>query len=499
MSPRRAISNVLTMRPSGESGPRVISGEQSRRLLDVRRRMTSSLPPRELLRQLCMRMADIVDAKVAVLGRRDHRWVVLAESSEMPRLFGPANEAPDTFDEIAVRLQRGVAQWRHDNADWTLVGLAPLPEASGILVLEGDWMQSASVLRDMVQSLLCGPSQNAPRMSISDAAHNLARELTGITGISQVSELVLRHVVQAVPCRLATFAVPTERGDLAIVATYGHPLALTSHLRIAPGVGVIGTVYQTAAPMLVADVTTVRGAAGRRHRYRTDSFAALPIMAGPDVLGVLCVTDREGDRPFSSEDVSNLEVMIAPVALALARERAERQAHLYAQAAIVDPTSGLFNRPYFQSRLEEELQRSSRHATPVSLLMIDIDAFKTINDTFGHIAGDTVIRDVSDILRRSVRLFDVCARYGGEEFAVLMPGSGIESATAIAERIRRRIHAYHSTDHGLANLRVTVSIGVAESRRGAAAREMIERADNALYAAKRAGKNRVSTSDQVGG
>ncbi|MGH9204915.1 MAG: diguanylate cyclase, partial [Vicinamibacterales bacterium] len=283
---------------------------------------------------------------------------------------------------------------------------------------------------------------------------------------------------------------------LSIIATYGYPLALSEHLRIAPGEGVIGTVYQKGLAIRVSDVTTVRGLTSRRFRYRTNSFAALPVMAGSEVLGVLCATDREGDVPFSSEDVANLQMMTAPVALALARERAERQAQLYAQAAIVDPASGLFNRPYFQSRLEEELQRSSRHATPVSLLMIDIDAFKTINDTFGHVAGDTVIRDVSDILRRSVRLFDVCARYGGEEFAVLMPGSGVESATAIAERIRRRIQAYHSADKGLGNLRVTVSIGVAESKRGAAAREMIERADSALYAAKRAGKNRVSTSDQ---
>jgi diguanylate cyclase (GGDEF)-like protein len=218
------------------------------------------------------------------------------------------------------------------------------------------------------------------------------------------------------------------------------------------------------------------------------------VTAGSDVLGVLCVTDRDGDVALSVDDVADLGILLAPVALALVRERTQRQAQFFAQAAIVDPSSGLFNRPYFQSRLQEELQRSTRQNTPVSLLMLDIDSFKSINDTFGHLAGDTVIKDVADILKSSVRVFDVCARYGGEEFAVVMPGSSLDSATAIAERIRQRIHSYHSTDRALSALRVTVSIGVAESGPLGSVREVIERADAALYAAKRAGKNRVSTA-----
>jgi diguanylate cyclase (GGDEF)-like protein len=304
----------------------------------------------------------------------------------------------------------------------------------------------------------------------------------------------VRHAVQVLPCRVATFAVPTDQGNLSIVATHGYPVALTEHLRISPGAGVIGAVYQKGVPMRVADVTALEGFERKRSRYRTKSFAALPVSAGSDVLGVLCVTDRDGDAPFSVENVAHLGMLLAPVALALARERTRREAQFYAQAAIVDPASGLFNRPYFQNRLQEELQRSTRQNTPVSLLMIDIDSFKNINDTFGHLAGDTVIKDVADILKSSVRVFDVCARYGGEEFAVVMPGSSVDSATTIAERIRQRIHSYHATDRALAGLRVTVSIGVAESGALGGVRDVIERADGALYAAKRAGKNRVSKS-----
>jgi diguanylate cyclase len=112
-----------------------------------------------------------------------------------------------------------------------------------------------------------------------------------------------------------------------------------------------------------------------------------------------------------------------------------------------------------------------------------------VNDHFGHLAGDAIIKEVADVLRRSVRVFDVCARYGGDEFAVVMPGSGLDSAVAVAERIRLRI----ADRQGLAahEPAVTVSIGVAEIEAGDHTRDVIDRADRALYKAKKAGKNRV--------
>jgi diguanylate cyclase (GGDEF)-like protein len=123
--------------------------------------------------------------------------------------------------------------------------------------------------------------------------------------------------------------------------------------------------------------------------------------------------------------------------------------------------------------------------------MIDMDDFKSINDSFGHLAGDSVIRDVAEILRRSVRVFDVCARFGGEEFAIIMPGSVVESASLVAERIRERIEQYRPSDPSLASLRLTASIGLAVSMANISGRELIARADHALYLAKRDGKNCV--------
>lgn len=332
------------------------------------------------------------------------------------------------------------------------------------------------------------PADDGRRLGV--ATLRLTTVLGRADGLADVCGIVVRYVAACLRSRFAAFAVPTEDNQLAIAATHGYPMEMVRMLRISPGSGVIGSVYQNGAPMLVQDVTQTPGLR-RRPRYRTNSFIAVPVSAGADVLGVVCVTDRVDNQPFSRDDLLALRTLTAPAALALSRERARRDAQDFARAAVTDPLSGLFNRRYFHERLEEELDRARRHNTTVALLMIDIDNFKGINDRFGHPAGDLVIRGVGDILKRSVRKFDLCTRFGGEEFAIVMPGSGPENSTPVAERIRQRIEAFAAGDAELADLRVTASIGMAVSQQNASARDLVARADQALYEAKQAGKNRL--------
>jgi diguanylate cyclase (GGDEF)-like protein len=322
------------------------------------------------------------------------------------------------------------------------------------------------------------------------ASHRLARRLAGAAGVGQVGETAVRAVARAVGARIVSLAVSDPDGRrLTIVSTYGYPRTLVEHLRIAPGVGVVGRVYQSRLPLRIADVTTFPGIQRRRPRYATNSLMAAPLKAGPDILGVLSVSDRLDGRPFTRADMTTLRVLAAPTALALARERARTEAESFAHAAAVDPVSGLFNRRYFHVRIEEELQRARRHNTPLALLMIDLDDFKMINDTYGHLVGDTVINQISEILRRSVRVFDVCTRFGGEEFAIVMPGSGPDDAMRVAERIRQRIEAYRLPELGA--LHPTASVGIAISTEDMSVRDLISNADRALYQAKRGGKNQI--------
>jgi diguanylate cyclase (GGDEF)-like protein len=306
-----------------------------------------------------------------------------------------------------------------------------------------------------------------------------------------VWQAIVRAMARAAAARIAALAIPDPVDQrLAVVATRGYPLELVEHLRIEPGTGIMGTVFQSGKTLHVEGGAAATGLR-RRPRYRSDSFIVMPIGPAPEPLGVVCVTDHVDNRPFTRDDLSNLRALAAPAGLALGRQRAFAQAERFAHAAAVDPVSGVFNRRYFQSRLDEELQRSVRHGLSVALLMIDIDDFKNVNDRFGHLVGDTVIKDVADILRRSVRVFDVCARFGGEEFAILMPGTGVESAARVANRVRERIEVYRPFDRGLDALRITVSVGLAVSSAGMTGTDLIQRSDEALYIAKREGKNRL--------
>ena len=352
-----------------------------------------------------------------------------------------------------------------------------------------DWIPRRNVRerRDFSRAGRSSADGAARRLAI--ATRRLTQVLGRVTGLHNVAAVGVHHVARCVRSRYAAFAVPTDEHELAILATHGYPLELVRMIRLTSGTGVIGSVHASGIPMLVEDITAVPGLT-RRPRYRTNSFLAMPVSAGGEVLGVICVADRLDDQPFTRDDLAMLRDLSAPVALALARERARRDAEDFARAAITDPVSGLFNRRYFHERLEEELDRARRHHTSVALLIIDVDNFKGINDRFGHLAGDMVIRSIGDILKRSVRKFDLCTRFGGEEFAIVMPGSGPESSVPVAERIRQRIEAFRASEADLADLHVTASIGIAVSH-GASSRELIGRADQALYEAKRTGKNRL--------
>lgn len=152
-----------------------------------------------------------------------------------------------------------------------------------------------------------------------------------------------------------------------------------------------------------------------------------------------------------------------------------------------DGLTGLYNHACCFQRLEAELERFERYGTPVSLMMIDIDDFKTINDTFGHPEGDRVLADLGAALDKHTRDADICCRYGGEEFAVILPSTGAQEAAALAERLRAGIEQCRPGQR-----LVTVSIGVATCSADArSATEVVMKADAALYRAKEGGKNRV--------
>jgi diguanylate cyclase (GGDEF)-like protein len=477
------------MRSRGDSSLRIVSERQAHALASAALDYGAETDRHHGGERLAARISAIVAADVVLLAYAAGQWsVVAAAPGQHPFI---SIDALGAFDD----LPPGIAAVRHvDGQDWTLLTSGRDPAVVALAIV-GDWSLSpapffhlASIVSETIARSRGGePPAASP--AVARLHYRMLHRLARVSGLLAVSDTIIRHAADAVDARLGALAV-TQAGDpgqASIIATFGYPRALVEHVRIEPGAGVIGTVMRSRKPL---HATTANGSIGaRRPRYHTSSFVAVPILGDREVLGAICVTDRRGDEAFSRQDVAALRMFAAGAALALERERALDSAEAYAHAATVDPVTGVFNRRYFQVRLDEELQRSHRHQIPLALLMIDVDDFKRVNDSHGHLAGDTILRDVGDILRRSVRVFDVCARFGGEEFVIIMPGSTSENAMRIAERIRERIEHYRPADGVLAMTHVTVSVGLAVSSAGATVGQLLERADQALYEAKRAGKN----------
>lgn len=181
------------------------------------------------------------------------------------------------------------------------------------------------------------------------------------------------------------------------------------------------------------------------------------------------------------------------IALTLANIQLRQTLHTQ---AIQDPLTGLYNRRFFTDALERELRRSARRDTPMSLLMIDLDHFKRVNDESGHEAGDRMLQAVAEMLRGEVRAEDVIARYGGEEFMVLLPETDLVSAKVLAERLRQAFKHLEVHHRGRSLGHLTLSVGVAaRSPRTTTGEHIVEAADAALYRAKREGRDRVVTAD----
>jgi diguanylate cyclase (GGDEF)-like protein len=221
------------------------------------------------------------------------------------------------------------------------------------------------------------------------------------------------------------------------------------------------------------------------------SLLLLPLHEGKRWWGTM-VLGGSKERLWSAEVMGILETVTNMVGVALSRQKAEEK---LLRLAATDGLTGLSNRRAFFGALEREIARSSRHGSPLSLALLDVDRFKEVNDRYGHDAGDAVLRELARLLLRVVRKEDVLGRIGGEEFGVLFPETADELAFAVAERLRRLVeqHTFFvDCERGRHPLHLTVSIGVAPFLgKGDSAHRFYRRADGVLYGAKTSGRNCV--------
>lgn len=319
--------------------------------------------------------------------------------------------------------------------------------------------------------------------------------LIEITGL--INSTLDPYKVRKKAVELAAQLLNTETGSLVLIdqekdelffeIALGDTGDTVKSIRLKRGHGIAGWVAEHGKPVIAnnaaSDTRFFKGI-DEQTGFQTRNMVCVPVQSKEKTLGVLNVINKiQGD--FENDDMVILYAFANQVAIAL------ENARLYKDAA-TDSLTGLYRRNYFELRLKEEIDRAKRYKHSLTLLFIDIDFFKNINDTYGHPVGDEVLKGVAEKLKEAARLSDFAARYGGEEFVLLLPYISHKKALQIGERLRENIE-----NNDFKGVKITISIGLGYFNGNDLEmnyRRMLEITDKALYKAKNNGRNRIETA-----
>lgn len=326
---------------------------------------------------------------------------------------------------------------------------------------------------------------------LAETLAEVALALTSLTDLDAVLDEILHQVQRVAPYSAANITL--LEGDTLRIARqlgyeqHGEDDPYLEAAQPLADAGVDRDVVELRKPLVIPNTREDPRWTTDRHVDWIRSHLAVPISLRDRVIGLLRLNSATAGE-FSERDVERLNPLASAAAIALENARLFEEVQ---RLANIDELTGIYNRRRFFELAEAEMKRAHRFGHPISAIMLDIDCFKEVNDTYGHAIGDQVLQVVADRCVDNIRDIDVLGRYGGEEFAVVLPETDMAGATALAERLRRCISDHPiATDAG--DLCVTISLGVASSvRDDLDVNRLLDQADSAMYDAKKAGRNRV--------
>lgn len=297
--------------------------------------------------------------------------------------------------------------------------------------------------------------------------------------------------------KFAIFVKDDNNETMSVKIAYGFDADDHIHnMTFRIGEGLTGEAVQSATSLYIKDTTKEdRFLHYRGEKIVEGSFLSVPLIFKKDVLGAINF-HRPEVAAFSEDDIRLLNLVANQIALAI------ENAKLYTKArelSVKDELTGLYNRRHFQTVLQIEWKRAVRFHRSLSLLMVDVDHFKKYNDTFGHLHGDKVLREMANLLRKSIREIDTVARFGGEEFIILLPDTDKKGALAVGEKLRKLVESNRFMDSASQSITpITISVGIASYPDDVREQDdLIDHADIALYDAKDSGRNKVICYPQL--
>ena len=311
--------------------------------------------------------------------------------------------------------------------------------------------------------------------------------------LTDLLESILEKVLEVIRTGVGgIFLVDRETDELVLTAHRGFTDSFTSQVaRMKIGRGFAGRAALSGKPVMVSNMSAdMRFDPVVLQSEGLQSLCSMPIMAKEKILGVVCVGSRD-TRDFRERDVRLLDAIATQIGVAI------ENAQLYektVEIAFTDELTGLYNRRYLMEQIEREFARALRRRAPLSLIMIDMDGLKTINDRFGHQHGSACLKQLGVIIKRNIRASDVAARLGGDEFMILAPDTDSAEAAEVGERLRGETKSYRVEIDGW-EVGMSISVGIASYPVHASdTDELLKQSDNAMYEAKRAGKNQISVA-----
>ncbi|HMD32686.1 MAG TPA: sensor domain-containing diguanylate cyclase [Candidatus Acidoferrales bacterium] len=326
--------------------------------------------------------------------------------------------------------------------------------------------------------------------------HELGKALTSSLQLDQVLRTIMQKVEEFLhPDTWSLLLMDEAKQELYFEIATGEGSAALKDIRIKTGQGIAGWVAQTGEVVIVPDTSRDSrffAKVDEKTKMQTRSIVAVPVRFRDRALGVIELINCVGPQGFGERDLALLEVLADFAAIAIENARHVQKIH---ELTITDDCTTLYNARHLNFVLETEIYRSQRYNYEFSLIFIDLDHFKNVNDTFGHLTGTRLLSDIGNMVKSNCRLIDFAFRYGGDEFVVLLPQTSKENALIVARRLHKRIREHlWMQDLGL-EVRITASVGVAsyptDSRDKS---KLLHLADEAMYLVKNTSRDSVAAA-----
>ncbi len=338
--------------------------------------------------------------------------------------------------------------------------------------------------------------EHLKRMEALSTFNEIGKALTSTLDVKEILRIVMEKIRQLIgPKNWSLLLVDEERNDLFFEIVVGKEANRIKGMRLKMGEGIAGWVAKEGIPLYVPDVRKDKRFTNRIDKltnFTTRSIICVPLKSKGKVLGAIELINEMEERPFTDEDMLLLTTLADYAAIAIENAKYLKKVE---ELTITDDLTGLYNSRFLHRFLDYEVERTKRYEMELSLIFFDIDYFKSINDTYGHLCGSHLLAEVGRLLQKTVRKVDVPCRYGGDEFIVVMPQTGKKAALSAAKKLREKINNNEFLKEEGLKIKITASFGVASLPEDTNDKlGLLHLADQAMYKIKNTEKDGIAVA-----